>query len=129
MNRLEPEYTDDTFGDGETLETDRAYITYYGLCVKAMQSCKRSGKKFRDTAELHKWQKIEKKIVERTINLSWAENCIKWAEKKNEGRRGAIISFLKLCNLIANEGKYDAWLAKQDKGHPELSHMRTLRDG
>ena len=125
----DPVYTDDDFGDGETLDTERAYISYYRLCVDAMQACKRSGKKFRDTLELHRWQRIEKKIIERIISLAWAENCIKWAQKKNAGQRSTIIAFPSLCSLVLNESKYDAWLSKQDAGHPELSSMKTLRDG
>jgi hypothetical protein len=126
--REDPTYTDSTYGDGEELDTDRAMITYYGLAVDAMQACKRSGKKFRDTNELHRWQRVEDKIESHKIELAWAENAIKWAEKKNCGQRGAIITFPVLCGYIGNENKYDAWLAKQDRGHSELNDMKTIRD-
>jgi hypothetical protein len=124
----EPRYVDDEFGDGEMLDISRAAIGYHNLVVSAMVATGRSGKKFKDTVELHAWQKIEDMIAGRMISLSWAEYCIKWAEKKNGGQRATIITFPKLCKFIANLGKYDVWNARQDRGHPELSHMKTLRD-
>jgi gluconate kinase len=122
----DPTYIDDPFEDSESLVVQQANITYAGLAETALQSCKRSGKRFKDEKELHKWQHIEKLLAGDKINFAWIDNCIDWAEQKNAGYRGAIISFMALCSLVGNESKYDAWLSRQrDKN---TSGMRTLRE-
>jgi len=86
-------------------------IPQINLCKAAMLICG-NRRYFGKRGERSKWRTIGNSLDHGRISLEWVENCIAWAQLKNEER--PVITFEALENLILNSSRMKDWEAKQE---------------